>query len=189
MNGKLQEKTLLKNYPISWVNIAEAALMFIFGAIAIILHAKFKSGMKIPGHHGIEFMALMLAGRSITRIKFSSMFFSIGVASMIFMPFVGFRDPFMAFVFTVPGIALDIFTNMNLLKSKYKIVIIALAGFSYALIPIVRFIITGFTPVKYPSLIGGPVYPFFTHFVSAAIGAAIGIGAISLIKKLSKKTK
>jgi len=187
MNGKLQEKTLLGSLPINRVVAAEAILMFLLGAIAILLHAKFKTGIKLPGHHGLEFMALLLAGRSVTKTNFAAAFFSIGVASMLFMPFMGFKDPFMAFVFTVPGFALDLILNLATKWRENKIAIILIAGFSYALIPVIRCVMSLFAPVVYPSLLGGLFYPFVSHLAFAIIGAAIGTGLVQLVKnKLAK---
>ena len=180
MNGKLQEKSLLRSFQISTTYVAEAAMMTLLGALAILLHAKFKSGMHIPGHHGIEFMALLVAGSAATRTKYSTMFFSLGVASLIFMPFMGFRDPFMAIVYTVPGFAFDFLQNRSFLENRSKWLLVPVAGIAYALIPLTRYFISIVSVVKYPSLISGVFYPFIMHFLFASLGAAAGLGLITL---------
>lgn len=166
------------------LSIAGFILMFILGAFAMILHAKFRLPLHLPGRHGLEFMLLLLIGKNITQLRFSGLAASMGVSSMLFVPFLGFHDPFMAAVFVLPGIAMDvIFYFFPKLNSKIWMQAIV-AGISYSIIPLSRFIISDITGIIYGSLIGGLFYPFLTHFIFGFIG---GLGGTSLVKVLSKK--
>lgn len=152
----------------------EWVLLFLFGALAILAHSKLRIPLRIPGHHGLEFMLLMLIGRGLSEEKFASSIFSLGVASLIFIPGLGFKDPFMTMVYILPGIAMDFF-YLTLVKSIRKDWVLALAsGFSYALIPIFRVLISSLTGFIYPSLMGGIFYPIILHFIFGSVGGFLG---------------
>lgn len=166
------------------LSIAGFILMFMFGALAMILHAKFRLPLHLPGRHGLEFMLLLLIGKNITQLRFSGLAASMGVSSMLFVPFLGFKDPFMAAVFVLPGIAMDvIFYFFPKLNSKMWMQALV-AGISYSIIPISRFIISDITGIIYGSLISGLLYPILTHFTFGFIG---GLGGTSLVKVIRKK--
>ena len=104
MNGKLHQKNLSKVFQTSISTKLEIFILLFLGMTAIFAHARFRTPLHIPGHHGLEFMALLLIGRTMTKHKWGSVIFSMGVASLLFVPFLGFKDPFMALVFIIPGI-------------------------------------------------------------------------------------
>ncbi|MBI9035408.1 MAG: hypothetical protein JEZ03_13155, partial [Bacteroidales bacterium] len=52
------------------------------------------------------------------------------------------------------------------------------AGLSYSLIPVFRFIIGLITGMVFPSLLTGLAYPFFTHLLFGMTGALIAAGVI-----------
>lgn len=72
------------------LSIAGFIFMFMLGAFAMILHAKFRLPLHLPGRHGLEFMLLLLIGKNITQLRFSGLAASMGVSSMLFVPFLGF---------------------------------------------------------------------------------------------------
>lgn len=165
------------------ISIAEFLLLFLLGAMAIVLHARLRIPLHLPGRHGIEFMMLLLIGRNVTHFRFSGLYSSLGVASMLMIPVLGFKDPFMLAIFILPGIAIDIFYNVFPRLNK-KIWMLALAsGFAYSLIPVSRLLISLFTGYMYESLLTGLLFPFFTHFAFGFIG---GLGGTALVKVFKK---
>ena len=168
----------------SALTIAEFILLFLLGAFAIVLHARLRIPLHLPGRHGIEFMMLLLIGRSISSFRFASSLSSLGVASMLFIPILGFKDPFILVVFILPGMLIDLFYN-TLPKIKNNIWLLALiAGIAYALIPIARLLISISTGYLYESFLGGFMYPLAMHFVFGFMG---GLGGISLMKAIKRK--
>ena len=162
--------------------VLEYAILFLLGIIAIVIHAKMRIPMRLPGHHGVEFMMLMMSGRVISKQKYASSFFSLGVASMIFLPFMGFHDPFMTLVYILPGFFIDFF-YFKIFNANPKIWLIALlSGFAYALIPISRFLISSFTGFPYGSLLTGIWYPLTLHFLFGLSGGLAGLGVSKLFK-------
>ncbi len=183
MNGKLHQKSLLKVFQTSISTRLEMFILLFLGMIAIFAHARFRSGINIPGHHGLEFMALLMVGRAASKIKWASLFFSIGVISLLFIPFLGFKNPIMSFVFLIPGISVDIFYN-SIKKYNNKIWFLSLVGgISYGLVPIIRLLLTEFTGIIHKSLLLTPVYTITTHIIFGTIGSIIGVALIRVTRK------
>jgi hypothetical protein len=166
------------------LTIAEFMLLFLLGATAIVLHSKLRIPLHLPGRHGIEFMLLLLIGRNISSFRFACSFSSLGVASMLVIPMLGFKDPYMSVVFILPGIATDLFYNAFPKINKNIWLLALAAGFAYALIPVSRLIISLSTGFMYESLLGGFLYPLATHFIFGFIG---GLGGSALVKAFNKK--
>jgi hypothetical protein len=74
MNGELQEKSISKVFHSSrFSTLAEILLALGLGVLAVVLHAKLRIPLKMPGHHGLEFMALLIFARTTMRMKWASM--------------------------------------------------------------------------------------------------------------------
>jgi hypothetical protein len=166
------------------LTIAEFILLFLLGSLAIVLHARLRIPLHLPGRHGIEFMMLLMIGRSISSFRFATSLSSLGVASMLVIPILGFKDPFMLGIFILPGIIIDLFYN-NLPKIKNNIWLLALiSGIAYAVIPVARLLISVSTGYLYESFLGGFMYPLAMHFLFGFIG---GLGGSSLVKAVRRK--
>ena len=70
--------------------ILEGLLMTVLGMIAILLHARLKYPLSIPGHHGLEFMAILMAGRTLSKSRLATTYSSLGIGLMLFFPVFGF---------------------------------------------------------------------------------------------------
>lgn len=161
---------------------ALAGLLLLLGFAAVTLHARLRTPLHIPGHHGLEFMALLVAGKMITQYKYAMTVSSIGASLFAFMTFLSFGNPFMPLTFLLPGIVADLFINRNA-KQHYLFIAIA-GGLAYATIPLCRELIMIFTGYPFGSLFTGLVYPFATHFVFGAAGSVLG--AIIIRKTIRK---
>ena len=187
MNGQSHPKTLLKAYPINFAGVAEAFFLLILGLAAMTAHARFKGGLHLPGHHGFEFMALMLIGKMTTKFRWSGIFFSVGALSAMAFPVLGFTNPITVFIFAVPGVVFDILSNITK-NEKGKLLFFALfAGISYAIIPIIRLFLSSASGIIYKPAVFGSVFPILSHFAFALLGAAAGIGIFLGIKKITQK--
>lgn len=163
--------------------VLDYTIMFLLGSFAMLLHAVLRIPMRLPGHHGIEFMALLIGSRLWNTQRFSSSMFSLGVASVIFMPFMGFHDPFMSLVYVLPGLFIDV-VYIKIFKFNKNIWLISFAaGIAFLLIPVSRFILSMSTGIFYGSLLNGLLYPVLTHFIFAFIGSLIGAGVSIKFKK------
>jgi hypothetical protein len=184
MSGKSPQKTISKAYPINKVAL-EIFLLSLLGAFAIILRAKLRIPLNMPGHHGLEVMAILLIGRSVSKMSIASSISSMAAAMFIIFPFMGFKDPFLPVIYILMGISIDLMFRF-IYNEKYKAITLALiGGIAYMLIPLSRILIHITTAYPYQSLIkGGYVFPVFSHFLFGVLGALLASALIHTTKKI-----
>ena len=184
--GKSLQRSSYSLFPLNLSgNILQVLFLLGLGVLAVVLHVHFRMPMKLPGRHGLEFMVLFMAGRVLSNYRYASSLSSVGASALAFIPVWGFDNPFMPITFLLPGMVIDFFYNI-IRTEKYflKLGLMALAGgIAYATIPVVRFFIMQTTGFPFSSLLLGPEYPVFTHFLFGSAGAAFGYFIFSKIRK------
>ncbi|PLW91728.1 MAG: hypothetical protein C0592_14360 [Marinilabiliales bacterium] len=155
------------------------------GATAILLHARFRNPIHLPGHHGIEFMALATFMAMRMKFKTRGLFFALGTGSMLFVPFLGFTDPIAQIVFMLPPIVLCVL--MDAFKAIKKLQFFALplfGGLAYMMIPLVRLFVHSTTGFPYKSIMIHPVYTITMHFAFGVAGTLLGYSIYRGLKSL-----
>ncbi len=190
MNGRLQVKTLSgSTHSSALTKILEILLLLGAGMIAILLHARFKTPYNIPGHHGIEFMAIFVLARMSSNMKFAGTISAIGIGSLLLFNVFGFTNPLMGFYYMVPGITLDILYNaFKRLNSKFYLLAL-FSGLAYMTIPLVKTLFFLSTGYPYPSLIKHAYYivPFIGFLVFGMLGGLAGYTIFKGITIAGKK--
>ncbi len=190
MSGNVQQKSLSKEFLTNrtLANVLEVILLLLAGVMAIVLHARLRTPINIPGHHGIEFMAIIIAARLSSKMKWASSISALGIGIFILFPVLGFKDPMMGFNYMLPLFLVDI--AYNFIKSdKHKNLVIALAaGLGYMLIPLSRIVLMLSTGYPYQTFLKhGFVTPVFTFFFFGLLGGLLGTGIYMGGKKLFSK--
>lgn len=190
MNGNVQQKSLSKASLTnqSLAKVLEVVLLMLAGVLAIVLHARLRSPINVPGHHGLEFMAIILAARLSSNMKWASSISALGIGIFILFPVLGFKDPMMGFNYMLPCFFLDLAYNF-LQNNKYKNLLMALAaGYAYMLVPFSRLITTWLTGYPYSSFLKhGFILPVFSFLFFGLLGGILGIGIHAVGKKLINK--
>lgn len=190
MNGSAQQKSLSREYLTNpaIASVLEAVLLFLAGVFAIVLHERLRTPINVPGHHGIEFMGVILAARLSSKMKWAASISALGIGVFVLFPVLGFKDPMMGFNYMLPCFVLDL-AYLAIPTSKFKNVFLALAaGLGYLMIPVSRIVITFSTGYPYSSFLKhGFVTPLFSFFVFGAMGGLLGAGLHFVIKKIFKK--
>jgi len=183
MNTKLSQRTSSKSLALEVSkHIAEILLLIGIGMIGVLLHAKFRIPLKLPGHHGIIYMALLISGRLLSKKPYAASLSSVGAALMLMFP-LGFKDPFMPLIYLLPGFITDLGMVFGK-KNKMNLFLIAIVcGLSYMTIPLSRIIINVTTGFPYGSLLTGFLWPTFTHFVFGAVGGLAGTSLVRVFRK------
>jgi len=186
MDGKSYQKITSKAFPTSiGFQITELILLAGIGALGVLIHAYLRTPLKLPGHNGVFYMALLLSGRLLSNKKFASSYSSIGAAFMLLLP-LGFKDPFMPVIYFFPGFVVDFMYNQFKTFRTHPLLLATICGLAYFTIPLTRIVIQTFTGFPYGSLTGGFIYPFITHFIFGFTGGLIPAG-ISFLKKRKKQ--
>lgn len=186
MNGNVQQKSLSREFltNLTLERVLEIVLLIIAGATAILLHARLRTPINVPGHHGIEFMTIILAARLSSNIRWASSISALGIGVFILFPVLGFSDPMAGFNYMLPCLLLDVV--YNLVKNlKYRNLILTIgAGLAYMMVPLSRIIFSLSTGYVFPSFLKhGMITPMFTFFFFGLLGGALGTGIYFLLKK------
>jgi hypothetical protein len=156
-------------------------LLLLLGFFAVVLRERVNVPLKIPGHHGFEFMLLFMAGKTLSRQRYAMLISSLGASASAFLPIFHFGNAFMPFTLLLPGIIGDLIVNRT---GKTNLLYAALAGgLAYSSIPLSRQIFMMVTGIPFTSLLGGFLYPFALHFVFGALGALAGAGIFGRFAK------
>jgi len=186
MNGKLQTKTISKalvnrNY---LVRIAEFILLLGLGVLAVTLHARLRYPLHTPGHHGIEFITILLFSKKISQFKASGSIFSMGAGLFLLLPILGIKDPMAPIVYMIPGFTIDLFFNIIPQVKKKFLLSIIFGGLAYATIPLTRILLMAFSGYQYKAaIVNGPFIPLVLFFSFGLVGALFTTGILKAFKK------
>ena len=171
-------------------DILEILALISLGALGVIMHAKLRIPMGIPGKWGLVYMALLVGGRLLSKKQYASSLLSIGAGFMFFIPVLGYYDPLLPLSYLLPGIILDLGYYLISKKHPSFIMLAVVCGISYLSIHLFRYTIfeigfsTGILSYPYHSALkNGFIFPLITHFLFGLSGGVIGYGAIKLFKK------
>ena len=190
MNGNVQQKSLLRasQTNLSTAKILEITLLFLAGVLAIVLHERLRNPINIPGHHGIEFMAIILAVRLTSKMKWAASISALGIGIFILFPVLGFKDPMMGFNYMLPCFFMDLAYNFVPTKKYRNLILVFAAGLGYMLIPFSRLLVTLSTGYPYSSFLKhGFVTPVLTFMLFGILGGLLGTGIFNIGKKLFTK--
>ncbi len=189
MNGNLSQKTISKTYQTNTISVVIEILMLItLGISAIVLRSYLRIPLGIPGRHGLEFMALLMIARRISKLPFASVIAMIGATSFMFVPFVGIKDPFLPVIYLIMGGVLDILYFVFKNPVNRLAILSLIGGLAYMIIPVSRLGIYLFSGIIDHSFIkNGFVIPILSHFAFGVAGALLGAGFIYSIKRLRNK--
>jgi hypothetical protein len=183
-----QKKTLssvLSKAQVAWW---EALLLFGLGATAVLLHQALRAPLNLPGRHGLEWMALLILGRALSRSRVAGSITSVGAATFSVLPIWGaVHDPFIWLIYLVPGLLMD-FVFAKLPGMTGKLWFLALLGsLAHATKPLIRLVITLITGFPFGSLLYGILYPLGSHLLFGLLGGLLG-GLLALgVQKSVKK--
>lgn len=189
MNGSASQKTISKVYQTNTLSLVlEVLFLIVLGISAIVLRSYLRIPLGIPGRHGLEFMAILMIGRRVSKIPFASVIAMIGATSFMFMPFIGIKDPFLPVIYLIMGIVLDILYFAFKNPTNRLAILSLIGGLAYMVIPVSRIGVYLFTGVLESSFIkSGFIIPLLSHFAFGVAGALLGAGFIFSIKRIRRK--
>jgi hypothetical protein len=181
-NGNMLQKSTSKAFQIdNTSDLLKIGLLLLLGFFAVVLRERVNIPLKLPGHHGFEFMLLFMAGKTLSRQRYAMSISSIGASASAFLPLFHFGNAFMPFTLLLPGIIGDLVLNKT---GKSNLLYVGIAGgLAYASIPVCRQIIMMVTGIPFGSLVSGLLYPVALHFVFGALAALAGAGIFSRFAK------
>jgi hypothetical protein len=145
------------------------------GVMIVVLEEVFRWPLQLPGHHGLEAMALLVLGRLSCTSPWSATL--VGSSAALAAPLVGADHGVLTpFYYLLPGLVID--AGWHLLPrlfARVPVALPALAGLAFATKPLVRIIGNQFFGLQFGSLRAGPVYPVLTHLMFGFLGALAAV--------------
>jgi hypothetical protein len=189
MNGTLSQKISSKVFPTDWtIRWWEALLLIGGGVTAVVLHRTLDMSLGLPGHHGIEWMALMIIGRASSRFRGAGTLTSMGASFASTLPFLQGGNPFAWLFYLLPGLVMD-FAFAYLPRYANQLwFLILLGGLAHVTKPIGQITVNLITGWPFGSFRYGILYPFVSHLLFGMIGGLLGALIVLGIQRYSKKT-
>jgi hypothetical protein len=143
----------------------------------------------LPGHHGVEWMALMIIGRASSRFRGAGSITSLGASFASVMPMLHSDNPYTWLFYLMPGPVMDLaFRYLPRYANKLWFLIL-LGGFAHATKPIGQFVVNLMTGWPFGSFRFGVVYPFASHLLFGMIGGLLGALIVLGVQRASSKSQ
>jgi hypothetical protein len=152
-----------------------ALFLVSLGVAIVLLEQAFRWPLQLPGHHGLEAMALLVFGRLSCTNPWSATL--VGASAAVAAPFVGAdHGVLMPLFYVLPGIVLDAgYRLWPRLVSQALLFLPLLAAVAFAGKPVVRVVANQLFGMQFGSLRAGPIYPILTHLMFGFLGALAAV--------------
>lgn len=187
MDTSLLQKSISKVFPNrTTAYVAELFLLFLLGMIAVVIHSKLRIPMHLPGKQGLIFIALVVAGRGVSRFSFASSLICAGSSLLLLTNMFGFSDPFMAVNYILLGFLIDVAFKLTD-GFNNRLISAVSAGVCWIAVPLFKLTTASLFLLPMNLFSTGIAYPFITHFVFGLTGGLLGAGIISLLTSRKEK--
>jgi hypothetical protein len=166
--------------------LTEIVLLLSLGAAVVVIHGTMRWPLELPGHHGVEWMAMLLVGRGLSKQRWGASVASVGAAGCAMLPVWGFGDPIIALTYLVPGLIIDLGWGMAERWQDKAWLFAGMGGLAMATKPLMRWVVNLVTGWPYGSLLYGVLYPTATHILFGVLGALAGYGLLRAARHRSE---
>ncbi len=178
MNGNApQRRPSAISHSRSLLLLIEILLILAGGFLASFLHYKLRIPLNLPGHHGLEFMAIYMTIRLQSKLRYAATLATLGTGMAILMPGMGAENPLNSFSYLLPGIMIDQLYILAGERRDKALVILLVAGLSYASIPVSRLLVNLASGYVYMAFVKyGVLYTTLSFFFFGLAGGGLAIG-------------
>jgi hypothetical protein len=190
MNGISSPRNTSRSYPTEWsLAWLEALLLIGGGVMAVVLHRAIDLSLALPGHHGIEWMAILLIGRASSKYRGAGTLTSMAASFASVLPFLHGNNPFTWIYYLLPGPVMDLaFRYLPRYANKLWFMVL-LGGFAHMTKPIGQLTVNLITGWPVGSFRFGVVYPFASHLLFGMIGGLLGALIVLGVRRMSQRTE
>jgi len=189
MDGTYSRKTVSRTSPtdltLRWW---EALLLIGSGVTAVVLHRAFDVSLALPGHHGIEWMALLLIGRMSSRFRGAGTLTSVSASIASTLPFLQGGNPYGWLFYLLPGLVVDFAFRYLLPLASQLWFLILLGGLAHVTKLLGQLAINLVIGWPFGSFRFGILYPFVGHLLFGMIGGLLSTLVVSGIRRYSQKS-
>ena len=144
------------------------------GVAVIVLEQAFRWPLQMPGHHGLEAMALLVLGRLSCSHRWSATLVASSAAGAA--PALGADHGALAPLFyLLPGLVIDLAYRLRPVLGRFLVFLPVVAALAFATKPVMRVLAHELFGMQFGSLRAGPIYPILTHLVFGFAGALAAV--------------
>lgn len=148
------------------------------------LEQAFRWPLQMPGHHGIEAMALLMLGRLSCTSPWSATVAAAGAA--VAAPALGAEHGvLMPLFYLLPGALLDLGYRLRPRPGGFALYLPLVAALAWAAKPLLRVLANATLGMQFGSLRAGPVYPILTHLMFGFVGGL----AVVLLWRMTERVR
>lgn len=167
--------------------VIEVLFLLFLGMLAMIIHARLRIPLQLPGRQGIIFLALIVAGRGLSQFPFAGSVTSAGSAFILATSWLGLHEPLAPFVYILIGFSLD-FLYLNLRKvMPFMMSTLLSCGIGWMFVPLIKLGISILTGLVFTSFRFGIAWPVATHLFFGIAGGLLGASILKLSANFLKK--
>ena len=156
--------------PSSELTLGLLMLLLVFGAGIVALGEMFRYSLGLPGHHGLETMALLAAARLCTNYRWAATIAAASAATTAVAVGAGHGGLVPVF-FLLPGIVIDVGVMLVPAWRTSLLWLPMFAGLGHATKPLLKWVALGGTTPHLGSMSNGLPYPLMTHLLFGFTGA------------------
>lgn len=175
-NGNSSPRTLFGAIELTGgLTLGRLLWLAMLGVGIILLEQSFRWPLQLPGHHGIEAVALLVFGRLSCTSRWSAT--AVGASAAVAAPLLGAdHGPLMPLFYLLPGVILDLGFRLRPVSATTVMLYLPLVGaLAWASKPLVRIVANLSLGMQFGSLRAGPVYPVLTHLLFGFVGALAAV--------------
>jgi hypothetical protein len=157
------------------LTLGRALFLASLGAGIVLLEQAFRWPLQLPGHHGLEAMALLALGRLSCSNPWSATL--VGTSAAVAAPLLGAdHGVLMPLYYVLPGVVIDLgYRLWPQLARRLVLFLPLLTALAFATKPVIRVLANQFFGMQFGSLRAGPVYPILTHLMFGFLGALAAV--------------
>jgi hypothetical protein len=176
--GESQTNNISSNTDLTHKPAWHLAILLGAGMLIAILHQSFHWPLKMPGHHGMELMAIMMLVRQASPYRYAATTASFGnvLVSSIF----SHEQLIQQIIFILQGLLIDkVYPSLDKRRNHlglhtWVIGVALLAGAAHTIKPMVKWMMQTGLNIPAGSLVNGLAFPTVSHLIFGFIGGAIG---------------
>lgn len=168
--NSLRERSFAVTETTGAVGARQLGLLLGLGAGIILLEMAFRMPLKLPGHHGLEAMALMMFGRLSSRYAWAATVVGVGAGTTGLILGVG-HGVLMPLFYLLPGVCLDLVFRTRPWSRHGLFLLALIGGLAWTCRPVIRWLAAQSLDLQFGSLANGLAWPVISHLIFGTLGA------------------
>ena len=150
------------------------------------LHVSVDWALKLPGHHGLEWMALLMFARTLSRERYAATIAAMSAATVSVLPLAGFHESSMGVSYLLAGLVVD---GLSRLVQRPQAGVYGLvAALGHATKPLWKLAASKSLGLKFGSLLTGLTVPMLGHLMFGFVGGVAGaLAGLAVRERLSRR--